>query len=165
MPRRETRSLEDYVQALKQWRTREGVDRFLCFTDPTHGPMVVRQHRDMVGLLCLTCQTRLRRVPEVVVAAYYRVYHPLREPLLDWLADLNPVGAYLPSNPRGKYEYSFEVEEILRRLHLMKSENDIRRLLGEVFCRWFNSSLAGSEAKYATVAKTLWGLISDAQSK
>ena len=73
MPRRDTLQLEDHFQALKQWRNREGVDRFVCPVDPLHGEMQAHQHRDLVGLKCPKCEFKIKRVPPIVTAAYYRV--------------------------------------------------------------------------------------------
>lgn len=55
-------------------------------------------------------------------------------------------------------EYDLEVATILPRLRGAGGPDDVRRILHEEFCRWFDPEMAGPEDRYQQAADEVWAL-------
>lgn len=80
-------------------------------------------------------------------------YGALFDTLSKILFDADPAGINFASNTD---EYDPEVETILPRLKDAGTEGDIRQIIHEEFCRWFDAEIAGPVDAYAEIAEKFW---------
>jgi len=69
------------------------------------------------------------------------------------LLEEDPVGLNFGDNAD---EYDTEASTILPRLRQCGSPDDIRNVIYEEFCRWFDVPTAGSIEKYTRASERIW---------
>ena len=67
----------------------------------------------------------------------------------------DPIGVNFDDNTD---EYEPEVDPILPRMRGCHSSDDVLRVVHEEFVRWFDSTIAGSPARYQEIASEMWRL-------
>lgn len=67
----------------------------------------------------------------------------------------DPVGLNFEDNTD---EYDTEAATILPRLRSCRSALDVRNVVHQEFCRWFDASTAGPIERYTNVSETIWNL-------
>jgi hypothetical protein len=80
-------------------------------------------------------------------------YKPLFERVSKILFEADPIHINFVSNTD---EYDPEVGTILPRLEGAHSQEDVRTIVFEEFCRWFGLHLARRTENYDPVAKRIW---------
>lgn len=80
-------------------------------------------------------------------------YGALFDTLSKILFDADPAGINFASNTD---EYAPEVETILPRLKDASNEADVRQIIHEEFCRWFDAETAGPADAYVDIAAKFW---------
>jgi hypothetical protein len=69
------------------------------------------------------------------------------------LFEADPIGINFEANTD---EYEPEVGTIIPRLKHAKSEDDVRRIVHEEFCKWFDVETAGPVEAYGGIASKVW---------
>jgi hypothetical protein len=85
--------------------------------------------------------------------ALRREYGTLFDTLAKLLFDSDPIGINFETNTD---EYEPEVGTIIPRLKHATSENEVRQLVYEEFCRWFDAETAGPIDGYTDIASEVW---------
>ena len=78
---------------------------------------------------------------------------PLFNTLSKLLFDADPIGINYGINTD---EYEAEVRTIIPRLREGTSEDDVRRIIHEEFCKWFDVDEVGPIEAYSEIAATVW---------
>jgi hypothetical protein len=85
--------------------------------------------------------------------AVRREYAALFATLSKLLFEADPIGINFESNTD---EYEPEVGTIIPRLREADSEDDVRRIIHEEFCKWFDEKTAGPVDAYRELAASVW---------
>ena len=80
-------------------------------------------------------------------------YGGLFDAISKLLFEADPIGINFETNPE---EYEPEVGTIIPRLTQAKSETDVRKIVHEEFCKWFDSRTAGPIEDYGDIASKIW---------
>ncbi|MES2321527.1 MAG: hypothetical protein V4633_04635 [Pseudomonadota bacterium] len=80
-------------------------------------------------------------------------FHALFEALSKLLFEADPIGINFETNTD---EYEPEVGTIIPRLKHAKSEDDVRLIVYEEFCKWFDVETAGPVEAYGGIASKVW---------
>jgi hypothetical protein len=80
-------------------------------------------------------------------------FRALFDALSKLLFEADPIGINFDSNTD---EYEPEVGTIIPRLKHAKSEDDVRLIVHEEFCKWFDVETAGPMEAYGGIASKVW---------
>ncbi len=80
-------------------------------------------------------------------------YGELFDALSKLLFELDPISINFETNTD---EYEPEVGTIIPRLTHAESEADVREIVHEEFCKWFDSKTAGPIEDYDAIASRIW---------
>lgn len=80
-------------------------------------------------------------------------YRSLFDAISKLLFEADPIGINFETNTD---EYEPEVGTIIPRLKQAQSEDDVRRIFHEEFCRWFDAETAGPIETYGDIASKVW---------
>ncbi len=94
--------------------------------------------------------------------ALKRQYGKLFAAISEVLFEADPVGINFEINTD---EYEPEVRTIIPRLSAAQSAEDVRAIIHEEFCGWFDPASTGPKEKYAAVSEKIWTLWSKYQSQ
>lgn len=67
----------------------------------------------------------------------------------------DPIGINFEFNTD---EYESEAGTILPRLKICHSVSEVRKMVHEEFCHWFDPEIAGAESNYDAISKELWNM-------
>jgi hypothetical protein len=81
----------------------------------------------------------------------------LYEAVLKILFSHDPIGICF--HDAGATEYCPEVDTILPRLKVVRSESDVRTIIGEEFTRWFGKAANHATLKFDPIASEIWALL------
>lgn len=82
-----------------------------------------------------------------------REYAALFDALSKILFDADPIGINFETNTD---EYELEVGSIIPRLKHATSEDEVRCIIYEEFCKWFDVETAGPTEAYIDIASKVW---------
>jgi len=94
------------------------------------------------------------------ILAHYQSWQTNRalfEAVLTILFSHDPIGICF--HYAGATEYSPEVDTILPRLKVVRSESDVRTIIGEEFTRWFGKAANHAINKFDPIASEIWALL------
>ncbi|MDQ1835562.1 hypothetical protein [Massilia scottii] len=80
-------------------------------------------------------------------------FRALFDALSKLLFEADPIGINFETNTD---EYEPEVGTIIPRLKQAQSEDDVRRIIHEEFCKWFDVETAGPVEAYGGIASKVW---------
>lgn len=80
-------------------------------------------------------------------------YGEMFDALSKLLFELDPISINFETNTD---EYEPEVGAIIPRLTHAESEADVRKIVHEEFCKWFDSKTAGPIEDYDDIASRIW---------
>jgi hypothetical protein len=99
-----------------------------------------------MGFMVSSTETEKRK-------AVRREYPALFDALSTLLFGADPIGINYETNTD---EYEPEVGTIIPRLKQARSEVDVRRIIHEEFCKWFDVKMAGPIEAYGGIASEVW---------
>ena len=85
--------------------------------------------------------------------AIRREHAALFDALSKLLFEADPIGINFETNTD---EYEPEVGTIIPRLKHVTSEDEVRQIIHEEFCRWFDAKTAGPIEAYTDIASKVW---------